>query len=325
MRVVVVGATGHTGTHLVPRLVAAGHEVVALSRGVSEPYHPHPAWERVERVVVDREAEDAAGTFGQRVADLAPDAVVDMVCFTPASAAQLVEALRPRGAHLLHAGTIWVHGRATASPLREEDPREPFGEYGTGKDAAERLLLAETRRGGLPTTVLHPGHISGAGWPVIGPLGNLDPDVWRRLATGGELLVPGLGLETMHHVHAEDVAQAFQLALERPSASVGEAFHVVSDRALTVLGFAAGAAAWFGREPVLRHVPWEEFRAAAGEHAEASWEHLSRSHSVSIDKARRLLGYAPRWTSLAAAADSVRHAAAHGRLDLAGAEVPATA
>jgi nucleoside-diphosphate-sugar epimerase len=32
-RVVVIGATGHVGTYLVPRLVRAGYEVVALSRG----------------------------------------------------------------------------------------------------------------------------------------------------------------------------------------------------------------------------------------------------------------------------------------------------
>ncbi|WP_041292101.1 NAD-dependent epimerase/dehydratase family protein [Kineococcus radiotolerans] len=305
MRVLVVGATGHIGSYLVPRLVGAGHEVVALSRGTREPYRAHPAWERVERVVADRDAEDAAGTFGARVARLRPDAVVDLVCFTPASARLLVEALRPTGAFLAHCGTIWVHGPAAASPLREDDPRAPFGEYGTQKAAIEELLLAETRSGGLRTTVLHPGHISGPGWPVITPLGNLDPQVWRRLSTGEELLVPGLGLETLHHVHADDVAQGFERALADPGAAAGESFHVVSDRALTVRGFAEAAARWWGREADLRPVSWEEFRAASGEHAEASWEHLSRSHSASTDKARRLLGYVPGHTSLEAARTAV--------------------
>jgi nucleoside-diphosphate-sugar epimerase len=305
VRVIVVGATGHTGSYLVPRLVAAGHEVLALSRGSRDPYHPDPAWERVERVVVDRDAEDAAGTFGARIAALAPDAVVDLVCFTPDSARQLVEALRPTGAFLAHCGTIWVHGPAQASPLREDDPREPFGDYGTRKNAIEELLLAETRSGGLRTTVLHPGHISGPGWPVITPLGNLDPQVWERLSSGGELLVPGLGLETMHHVHADDVAQGFELAMANPDAATGESFHVVSDRALTVRGFAEAAAGWWGRTANLRSVSWEEFRAASGEHADASWEHLSRSHSASTDKARRLLGYVPGFTSLEAARAAV--------------------
>ena len=33
---------------------------------------------------VDRDAEDAAGTFGVRIAALRPDAVIDLVCFTAA-------------------------------------------------------------------------------------------------------------------------------------------------------------------------------------------------------------------------------------------------
>ena len=32
-RIVVIGATGHIGTYLVPRLVDGGHEVIAVSRG----------------------------------------------------------------------------------------------------------------------------------------------------------------------------------------------------------------------------------------------------------------------------------------------------
>ncbi len=41
-----------------------------------------------------------------------------------------------------------------------------------------------------------------------------------------------------------------------------------------------------------------------GEHAEASWEHLSRSHSASTEKGRELLGYSPG-TSLDAARAAV--------------------
>jgi nucleoside-diphosphate-sugar epimerase len=319
MRVIVLGATGHIGSYLVPRLVAAGHDVVAVSRGTRDPYVPSTAWERVERVVADREAEDASGTFGGRIAALNADAVIDLVCFTPASAAQLVEALRGRDVHLLHCGTIWTHGLSAISPLREDDDKAPFGDYGTQKAEIERMLLAETRAGGVTSTVIHPGHISGPGWHVINPQGNLDPAVWRALATGGEVLVPGLGAETMHHVHADDVAQVFERALDRPEASIGRSFHAVSGRALTVRGFATAAAGWFGREPNLRHVSWEEFRASVPEeHAGASWEHICRSHSASIDAAREALGYAPAFTSLDATREALAWLAAAGEVDLDG-------
>jgi nucleoside-diphosphate-sugar epimerase len=119
MRVVVIGATGHIGTYLVPRLVRAGHEVVAVSRGERAPYREEVEWRSVRRVTADREAEEAAGTFGDRIAGLRPDAVADLICFTAASARQLVDALRPARPLLLHCGTVWVHGRVARVPVTE--------------------------------------------------------------------------------------------------------------------------------------------------------------------------------------------------------------
>src|SRR3954451_2683249 len=166
-RIVIIGATGHVGTYLVPRLVRAGHEVIALSRGEREPYSPAAEWQFVERVTIDREAEDAAATFGERIAALAPDVVVDMICFTADSARALVEALRPSRPLLLHCGTIWVHGPARRVPITEDEPRSAFGDYGVGKAEIEHLLQRETLAGGVPSVILHPGHITGPGWPVI--------------------------------------------------------------------------------------------------------------------------------------------------------------
>jgi nucleoside-diphosphate-sugar epimerase len=316
-RIVVIGATGHVGSYLVPRLVRAGHEVVALSRGEREPYVPAPEWRAVERVTADREAEDAAGAFGERIAALAPDAVVDMVCFTPESASQLLDALRPTRPLLLHCGSIWVHGPVARVPVTEDEPRTAYGEYGTGKVAIEALLHRETVAGGVPSVVLHPGHISGP-WPSITPAGNLDLDVWRRLAAGEPLALPGLGLGVLHHVHADDVAQAFERALTRPAA-IGSSFHVVSEQAMTLRGLAAGVAGWFGREPVLEFVEWAEFerRVGAG-HAEATREHVARSIAASIDRAREVLGYRPRFSSLDALHESLRWLADNGHVDLGG-------
>ncbi|MGH1524431.1 NAD-dependent epimerase/dehydratase family protein [Leifsonia sp. L25] len=316
MRVVVIGATGHVGSFLVPRLVHAGHEVVAVNRGHSEPYHSDPAWDAVERVHLDRDAGDRDGTFAESVAALGADAVIDMVCFTPESAQKLVDGLRGRVKLLVSCGTIWIHGPATYVPVAEQEAREPFGDYGIGKDAIERLLLAESARpDGVPCIVLHPGHITGPGWNMINPAGNLDLDVWRKLATGEELALPNFGLETVHHVHADDVAQAFELALTSPEA-VGQGFHVVSDRALTLRGFATAVAGWFGAEPRLRFEPFDRFAELVGpENAATTWEHISRSPSASIDQARRVLGYEPQHTSLQAVAQALRWLIDNGQVD----------
>ena len=318
MRIVMIGGTGHVGSFLVPRLVRAGHEVVNLSRGRRRPYVEDAAWESVRQVTVDRDADEARGMFAHRIRDLDADVVIDMLCFTTASAQSLVDGLRGHIDHLVHCGSIWRHGISHQVPMTEDDPSEPFGEYGVQKAAIAALLHAETESGGLVTTSLHPGHISGPGWPVITPLGNLDPSVWQRLSGGSELVIPGLGTELMHHVHADDVAQAFALAVEHRQEAAGQAFSVTAASALNVRGFAKAAASWFGREASLRSVSWDEFRAGTTEElADSSWEHLSRSQCMSIDKARRLLGYEPAYGPEEAAREAVSWLVEHGELEVA--------
>jgi nucleoside-diphosphate-sugar epimerase len=318
MRIVVIGGSGHVGSFLVPRLVRAGHQVVNLTRGARAPYVDDETWSGVEQIRVDRAAEDAAGTFGQRVAALKAEVVVDMICFTPDSADALVEAIRGRTEHLIHCGTIWRYGASVKQPMREDDTSPPFGAYGTQKAAIAELLATETRSGGLVTTVLQPGHISGPGWPPIGPLGNLDPTVWYAVSAGQEIIVPGIGAELLHHVHADDVAQAFQLAIEHRDAAAGESFNVVAPSALTVRGFLAIAASWFGQTSRTRSLSWAEFRSSTtAEYADSTWQHLSRSQYASIEKARTLLGYSPAFEPEAAALDGIRWLIDHDQLEVA--------
>lgn len=312
MRIVVIGATGHVGTYLVPRLVAAGHDVIAVSRQQRAPYQSGAAWRAVRTLVMDRVEADRAGTFGRHIRDLAPDAVVDLICFTPESARQLVEALRDRVQHFLHCGTIWVHGPSAQVPTAETQPRTPFGDYGINKAAIEAYLLAEARRTGFPATVLHPGHIVGPGWAPLNPEGHFNPRVFARLARGEEIVLPHLGLETVHHVHADDVAQAFQQALQHWRAAVGESFHVVSPAAVTLRGYAEAMAAWFGRPARLRFLPWDAWRAqVTPEESEATWDHIAHSPNCSIAKARRAIEYQPRYSSLQAVQESVTWLLAH--------------
>ena len=323
MRVAVIGATGHIGGYLVPRLAEAGHEVIAISRGERAPYRAHPAWRDVTMLQIDRDEEEARGDFGAHIASLGADAVVDLICFTPSSAEQLIDALRPHGAFLAHCGTIWVHGPATEVPVTEDAVRRPFGEYGTNKAAIEALVLNDARQGGIRATVLHPGHIVGPGWDPLNPAGHFDPSVFEVLARGETLALANFGLETVHHVHADDVAQAFALALAHPGAANGEAFHVVSERAITLRGYAEAVAGWFGQDAHLRYLPFEQWRTGVeAACAQATFDHLAHSPAISIDKARRLLGYRPRYTSLEAVAEALDWLIVSGRVDTKGARPP---
>jgi len=278
MHVVVIGGTGHIGTYLSPRLVEAGHSVTCVSRGAGRPYRPHDAWKRVSFVTLDR----ADANFGDRIAALKADVVIDLISYTPESTAKLVDALRGRVQHFLHCGTIWVHGHSVQTPTTEDAPREPFGDYGCRKAAIERYLLEESRANQFPATVLHPGHLVGPGWNPINPAGNFNPVVFSDLASGREVALPHLGMETVHHVHADDVAQAFEKAVARRSAAIGESFHVVSPAALTLCGYAEQMASWFGQKPKLRFLPWEEWRRGVSEKdSKVTWT-TSPIHQIAV-------------------------------------------
>src|SRR5437773_1591516 len=165
MRVVVIGATGHIGSYLVPRLVRRGHAAVCVSRRQRQPYIADECWADVTHAVLDRTAEEQHGQFGERIAALRPEVVIGLTCYTLERAEQL----------------------------------------------------------------------------------------------------PNFGLETLHHVHADDVAQAFERAVERPDAAIGESFHVVSPAALTLRGYAEGMAAWYGVEAHLDFLPYDEWRAGVSD------------------------------------------------------------
>jgi nucleoside-diphosphate-sugar epimerase len=240
---VVIGATGHVGTYLIPRLVALGHEVAAISRRQREPYLPHPAWSKVASIALDAEEPGMAA----KVADLKPDAVIDMICFTESRARALVEALRGVK-HFLSCGTIWVHGHSTVVPATEDLPRRPFGSYGLQKAAIETYLLEEHRRSGFPATVLHPGHIVGTGHVPVNP---------AATRTGGLRETGRAARSSRSQPRPRDPPPrprrrrrpGLRARAREAGASVGESFHVVSPAAVTLRGFAEAVAEWFGKPP----------------------------------------------------------------------------
>jgi len=249
MRVTIIGGSGHIGSYLVPRLVEAGFEAVCVSRGQRKPYVTSPAWPKVERVSLDR---DVPG-FDAAVAQLGSDAVIDLTCYTIAAARSLVEALRDRNTRLLHCGTIWVHGMSVEVPTTEDQPRRPISDYGVRKAQIESFLLQQTD---VPAAIVHPGHLVGEGWVPLNPAANFNPRVFQDLASGREIALPNIGRETLHHVHADDVAQCFVRALECWQEAEGLSCHAVSRGALTLAGYAESVAGWYGQTAQIHFLPW---------------------------------------------------------------------
>jgi nucleoside-diphosphate-sugar epimerase len=72
---------------------------------------------------------------------------------------------------------------------------------------------------------------------------------------------------------------------------------------------------------VLEFTDWAEFERRVGaEHAETTRQHTVRSITASIGRAREVLGYAPRYSSLDALHGALTWLAAHGQADVGGQE-----
>ncbi len=315
MKIVVIGGSGHIGSYLVPLLVEGGNQVINVSRSLRKPYLNSVHWDHVQQIICDRETEDKNGAFAKRIAALNADIVIDNICFTPESARSLIDALQGNVTHFLSTGTIWVHGYAEVIPTRESASRHPFGQYGINKNAIEKILMQAVETHDFPATIIHPGHIVGPGWPCLNPQGNFNLEVFQTIIDGKELVLPNLGLESVHHVHANDVAQIFQKAIENPYRSIGESFHVVSSGALTLRAYAEEVFRWFGHQPRLRFMPLSELeKQLASEDYQQTVEHVSRSPCMSIEKARVYLDFEPRYTSLQSCRESIEWMFANGKL-----------
>ncbi|MNT01545.1 hypothetical protein D3C72_1360160 [compost metagenome] len=136
-------------------------------------------------------------------------------------------------------------------------------------------------------------------------------------------MLPNFGLETLQHVHSADVAQFVSLAIASRSTAVGESFNVVSEQALSLRGYTEAMYRWFGHEPQLALLPFDEWKKKQSpEQAHHAWEHISRSHSFSIQKAQQRVGYRPRYSSLEAIQESVSAAIAAGEIRAGNSRYP---
>ena len=311
MKIVVIGGTGHIGTYLCPMLAEQGHQVICITRGMSKPYSDNEAWNHVQMLQIDRSAMDR-GEFAQQIAALEADAVIDLINFHLNDVRAMVAALRGRTSHYVYCSSCWAEGRAETLPFNPDNTdKEPLCEYGRQKYASEQYLLKEWQENRFPATIVMPGQISGAGWTIINPWGNRLKRCLEIIHSGEEIALPNFGMETIHHVHAKDVAQLFARVIEHRDAALGEKFYAVSGGSITLYGFAKLLYRMYGHEPRITFLPWKEWTEYVRKESAAtatpeeleqqlteSFLHLSRSGSFTTEKEHRLLGYKPAYTNV---------------------------
>jgi len=232
MRVFVTGGTGHSGSYIIPELIAAGHEVTGLARSDTAAAALAAQGAKVRRgdlQDLDGLKEAAADSDGViHVAhrqDLLPSGGMDAV-----SAAEIPvmfaygEALAGTGKPLVAAGSIGSSGQL-GRPATEEDSALPVGDEHKGtlrvRNVVEATVIGLAERG-VRSSVVRIANIMHSTTDV-----GLLPILIALAKEKGVAGYPGDGANLWIAVHARDVASLFRLALEQGPA--GSYWHAVED------------------------------------------------------------------------------------------------
>jgi nucleoside-diphosphate-sugar epimerase/ketosteroid isomerase-like protein len=233
MHVFVTGGTGHSGSFIIPELIAAGHEVTGLARSDTAAAALTALGATVRRGELgdlDGLKEAAADSDGVvHVAhrqDLLPTGGMSAV-----AAAELPimhaygEALAGTGKPLVVAGSIGSPGNL-GRPIVEADPALPSGHEHKGtlraRNVVERAVIDLAERGVRSSvvrisTIVHDTTDRAGFLPLLIALA-------KEKGFAGH---PGDGTNLWNAVHVRDLASLFRLALERGPA--GRYWHAVED------------------------------------------------------------------------------------------------
>ncbi len=210
MRVLILGGTQFLGRHIVETLLAAGHTVSVLNRGVT----PDDLPALVERLRGDRD-EGPPGL--QALMGQTWDACVDVSGYTPRQVRASAEALRANVKRYVFISAVSVYGDPPDRPVRETHPRlPPAGEhvievngetYGALKVACENIVQQVY---GDRAALLRPQVIAGP----HDPSGRYT--LWvQRAERGSEMLAPGDGRDHLQVIDVRDVARFVANVVER--------------------------------------------------------------------------------------------------------------
>lgn len=300
MRVFVAGASGAIGRPLVPRLVAAGHEVTGTTRSevraeairaagatpaVVDAHDPGALREAVERAAPEVIVHELT-SLPERFEPRKPDLYDATNRIRREGTHNLLEAARAAGTRRFVCQSIAFAYAPGAQPevmdedaplMREAPP--PFSEGMRVVAEMERAVLDAD----LDGLILRYGWFYGPG-TYYADDGSMASDVRRR-----RFPIVGSGAGLFSFIHVDDAADATVVAVERGDPGV---YNIVDDEPAAVRDWLPAYAEAIGAPPP-RRVPVWLARLIAGRMVGA----MNVQPGASNAKAKRALGWEPRWRS----------------------------
>ena len=209
--VLVVGAGGFIGQHLVRRLTAGGRRVVAVTRRAGLLEHTLVQWQAEETPSVDSwrallgttetvvylaSVSTPAGSAGRPMAEAA--SLTHLLT--------LLEALQAyphvRLVYASSAGSLYTSPNDRAST--ETDPISPRSYHGANKAAAEAFIGAWCAQFGGAATILRPSNVYGPGQLTSRGFGVIPTAFWH-MRHASPMDVWGDGSQTRDYIYVDDL------------------------------------------------------------------------------------------------------------------------
>jgi UDP-glucose 4-epimerase len=193
----------------------------------------------------------------------------------------------------VYASSSMVYGDFQTDPATEEHPTNPKEIYGTMKLGGEVATRGLGSFFELPYTIVRPS-------AVYGPtdMNRRVSQIFIEKALRGETLNVQGAEEALDFTYIKDIARGFVLAATRPNA-MGETFNITAGQAATLLDFV---------KCIKEHVPGVKYQISERD------AFRPRRGTLSIEKARRLIGYEPEYTLSKGVAEYIAFMREHAHL-----------
>jgi NAD dependent epimerase/dehydratase len=296
-RVLVTGADGFIGSHLIEGLVQAGADVRAFVL-----YNSFNSWGWLDQCAPDVKGQfevfagDIRDPHGVRTAMKRCDAVLHLAALIaiPYSyhspdtyvdtnvkgTLNVVQAARELGvSRVVHTSTSEVYGTARFVPMTEEHPLQGQSPYSASKIGADQIAMSFHASFGTPVVVIRPFNTYGPRQSARAVI----PSVIIQLASGGTSIRLGATSPTRDFSFVTDTVAGFIAALRADDRAVGEVINLGSGFEISV-GETARTIAEVMNVPL--EIVQDEQRLRPDR---SEVERLF----ASTDKARRLLNWSP--------------------------------
>lgn len=233
--ILVTGAAGFVGRHLVRHLHALGAQVIALDRMHGESL-PQVQWvitdlmeltpKHLEGITLDI-AFHLAAILGVSYTGQHPTQTLAVNAIGTSRVLKLIRTLGTKVTCFVSSSE--VYGEPDSIPITEDSSLKPLSIYGWSKLCAEQILEAHVQAGDLSGVIIRP-------FNVYGPGQRSDFVVSRFLQLAMQGLPPmvaGTGRQQRHFTFVDDLIYGMLLAVMK-SKSGCQAYNIAGDRALSI-------------------------------------------------------------------------------------------